>query len=88
MFYELLSMPESNLIAAGLEVEDGRISAKTTIKSGVYLFPPLPEQERIAAYLDASCAAIDAAVAAKRGQLETLDALRKTTITASGARWG
>ena len=34
--------------------------------------PPLPEQQRIAAYLDASCAAIDAAVAAKRRQLETL----------------
>ena len=29
--------------------------------------PPLPEQLRIAAYLDASCAAIDVAVAAKRG---------------------
>jgi type I restriction enzyme S subunit len=43
-------------------------------------FPPLVEQERIAAYLDASCAAIDAAVAAKRRQLETLDALRKYTI--------
>ena len=42
--------------------------------------PSLPEQERIVAYLDASCAAIDAAVAAKRRQLETLDALRKTTI--------
>lgn len=42
--------------------------------------PPLPEQRRIAAYLDASCAAIDAAVADKRRQLETLDALRKTTI--------
>ena len=41
-------------------------------------FPPLPEQQRIAAYLDASCAAIDAAVAAKRRQLETLDALRKS----------
>ena len=39
-----------------------------------------PEQQRIAAYLDASCAAIDAAVAAKRRQLETLDALRKSTI--------
>ena len=39
-------------------------------------FPPLPEQQRIAAYLDASCAAIDAAVAAKRRQLDTLDNLR------------
>jgi restriction endonuclease S subunit len=43
--------------------------------------PLMPEQQRIAAYLDASCAAIDAAVVAKRRQLETLDALRKETIT-------
>lgn len=42
--------------------------------------PPLPEQQRIAAFLDASCMAIDAAVAAKRGQLEILDALRKAVI--------
>ena len=42
--------------------------------------PPLLEQQRIAAYLDGSCAAIDAAVAAKRRQLETLDALRKSII--------
>lgn len=44
------------------------------------LLPPIHEQERIARYLDESCAAIDAAVAAKRHQLETLDALRKTSI--------
>ena len=43
--------------------------------------PPLPEQERIAAYLDASCAVIDAAVAAKRRQLEILDALRKSAAS-------
>ena len=42
--------------------------------------PPFTEQQRIAAYLDASCAAIDAAVAAKRRQLETLDALRLSII--------
>ncbi|MDP3513728.1 MAG: restriction endonuclease subunit S [Sulfuritalea sp.] len=42
--------------------------------------PPVPEQQRIAAYLDAGCAAIDAAVAAKRRQLETLDALRKSIV--------
>ncbi|MBC7854994.1 MAG: restriction endonuclease subunit S [Pirellulaceae bacterium] len=42
--------------------------------------PPLPEQQRIAAYLDASCAAIDAAVAAKRRQLETLDELGDAVI--------
>lgn len=43
-------------------------------------YPPLPEQQRIAAYLDASCAAIDTAASAKRLQLETLDALRKSII--------
>ena len=41
---------------------------------------PSAEQRRIAAYLDASCAAIDAAMAAKRRQLETLVALRTTLI--------
>jgi type I restriction enzyme S subunit len=41
-------------------------------------FPSLPEQQRIAAYLDASCVAIDAAVAAKRRQLDTLDTLRES----------
>ena len=42
--------------------------------------PPLTEQKRIAAYLDASCAAIDRAVETKQKQLETLDALRKSII--------
>ena len=36
-------------------------------------FPPLPEQRRIAGYLDDKCVAIDKAVAAKRKQLEALD---------------
>jgi len=44
------------------------------------VFPTITEQQRIAAYLDASCAAIDGAVAAKRRQLETLDALRESII--------
>lgn len=42
--------------------------------------PQLPEQQRIAVYLDASCAAIDGAIAAKRSQLDTLDGLRKSII--------
>jgi type I restriction enzyme S subunit len=40
----------------------------------------MPEQGRIAAYLDASCAAIDAAVAAKRRQLQTLDAITRVGL--------
>ncbi len=42
------------------------------------LQPPREEQERIAAYLDASCAAIDAAVTTKRPQIETLDGCERT----------
>jgi type I restriction enzyme S subunit len=43
-------------------------------------FPGRDEQQRIAAFLDASCAAIDAALIAKRLQLDTLDALGKSII--------
>lgn len=56
-----------------------RVSSRFLKDTRLFL-PPLPEQHRIAAYLDASCAAIDAAVSAKRSQLETLDALRKSII--------
>jgi len=56
-----------------------RVSSRFLKDTRLFL-PPLVEQQRIAAYLDASCAAVDAAVAAKRRQLETLDTLRKTTI--------
>lgn len=52
----------------------------TSIGAGVLVLPALSKQERIAAYLDTSCEAIDAAVAAKRRQLETLGALRKSII--------
>ena len=48
--------------------------------------PPMPEQQRITGYLDASCAAIDAAVAAKRCQLETLDAVRESIIETTVTR--
>jgi type I restriction enzyme S subunit len=54
--------------------------ASLFVKDTRLFLPPFPEQERIAAYLDASCAALDAAVAAKRHQLDTLDALVETTI--------
>jgi type I restriction enzyme S subunit len=55
------------------------LSAKS-IGVGIFALPLLPEQQLIVAYLDASCATIDAAVAAKRLQLETFDVLRKSII--------
>jgi len=47
------------------------------------IFIPIPsnsEQQRIATYLDKTCAAIDKAIEAKQKQLEILDALRKSII--------
>ena len=58
-----------------------RVSSRFLKDTRLFL-PPLPEQRRIAAYLDACCTAIDAAVAAKSQQLETLDALRKSVAQA------
>jgi len=68
----------SKMLAYGAKMP--RVNWPTQIALFNLPLPPPPEQKRIAAYLDASCAAIDAAVAAKRRQLETLDALRKSTI--------
>jgi type I restriction enzyme S subunit len=56
-----------------------RVSSRF-LKDTRFFLPLLPEQERIAAYLDASCESIDAAVAAKRRQIETLDKLVLSTI--------
>jgi len=48
--------------------------------------PPLPEQQLIAAYLDASCTAIDAAVVTKRRQLQSLDTIRESIIETAVTR--
>lgn len=56
-----------------------RVSSRFLKDTRIFL-PSLAEQKRIAAYLDESCAAIDAAVAAKRRQIETLDGVRKHVI--------
>jgi type I restriction enzyme S subunit len=80
LYYWLYNLKHAGFIDA--------IVARTTIghltaeKLEGIPWPDVPslEQKRIATYLDASCAAIDAAVAAKRRQLETLDALVLSTI--------
>jgi restriction endonuclease S subunit len=76
MFYTLRSL-RPDLIAEALGGGQQNIGQET-IKQIYVIFPPLPEQQRIAAYLDASCAAIDVAVAAKHRQIETLDEIRKS----------
>jgi len=81
LFYCLASswlVERCNMLAYGAKMP--RVNWPTQLAQFNLPIPPLPEQQRIAAYLDASCAAVDAAVAAKRSQLDTLDALRKSII--------
>src|SRR3990172_11494664 len=56
-----------------------RVSSRFINYTRIFL-PVLTEQRLIAAYLDKTCAAIDAAIEAKGRQLELLDALRKSII--------
>ncbi|MCG3113220.1 MAG: restriction endonuclease subunit S [Candidatus Manganitrophus sp. SB1] len=82
LFYCLASrwfIERCNALAYGAKMP--RVSWPTQLAQFNVPLPPLPEQERIVTFLDASCAAIDAAVTAKRRQLEPLDALRNATIT-------
>lgn len=69
---------KSSALAYGAKMP--RINWATQLGQFSVPLPPPTEQERIANYLDASCAAIDAAVAAKRSQLDTLGSLRKSII--------
>ena len=73
-----------NALAYGAKMP--RVSWPTQLSQFNLPLPPLTEQERIAAYLDASCTAIDAAVAAKRRQLETLDVVRESVIETAVTR--
>ena len=81
LFYCLASpwfIERCNLLAYGAKMP--RVNWPTQLAQFNLPLPPLPEQQRIATYLDASCAAIDAAVSAKRRQLDTLEALRMSII--------
>ncbi|MDP2605616.1 MAG: restriction endonuclease subunit S [Deltaproteobacteria bacterium] len=81
LFYCLASswfIERCNMLAYGAKMP--RVNWPTQLAQFNLPLPPLPEQQRIAEYLDASCAAIDAAAAAKRRQLETLDAVRDCVI--------
>lgn len=57
-----------------------RVSWEKQLSQFEIPLPPVLEQRLIAAYLDASCAAIDAAVTAKQDQLEVLNHLYKSIL--------
>ena len=101
--YGLLSkyVLEDQILLLTLRAAQPHLNAEE-LGSVVFAMPPtLQDQQLIATYLDASCAAIDAAVAAKRQQIEILAELRHSSIyravtkglddfaatTASGIDW-
>jgi len=53
----------------------------SVLKNFVILVPPLPTQTSIATYLDAKCSEIDGLIADINKQIETLNELKKSTIT-------
>jgi type I restriction enzyme S subunit len=67
-----------NMLAYGTKMP--RVNWPTQLSQFNLPLPPLSEQKRIAEYLDSSCAVLDVAISAKRHQLESLDALRKSII--------
>lgn len=73
-----------NALAYGAKMP--RISWEKQLSQFYAPLPPRPEQQRIADYLDASCAAIDAAVAAKRRQIETLTLVRESIVEGAVTR--
>ena len=81
LFYCIASpwfIERSNMLAYGAKMP--RVNWPTQLALFNLPIPPLSEQERIAAYLDASCAFLDAAMAAKRRQLEILESLSQTIV--------
>ena len=51
-----------------------------TLEKAKICFPPLPEQQQIADYLDRKCAEIDELVAVKQQKIETLKEYKKSLI--------
>ena len=82
LFYCMASswfIERCNMLAYGAKMP--RVNWPTQLAQFNLPISPLSEQQRITAYLDASCKAIDAAVDAKRRQIETLNAINKAIIT-------
>lgn len=73
-------LPEYMRISTGLRVGQWDLSFDD-FKNIPFLVPPLAEQERIAAFLDAECAEIDAVLEKTRASIEEYKKLKQAVIT-------
>ena len=73
-------LPEYMRLSTGLRVGQWDLSFDD-FKNIPFLAPPLAEQERIAAFLDAECAEIDAVLEKTRASIEEYKKLKQAVIT-------
>ena len=73
-------LPEYMRLSTGLRVGQWDLSFDD-FKNIPFLIPPLAEQERIAAFLDAECAEIDAVLEKTRASIEEYKKLKQAVIT-------
>ena len=73
-------LPEYMRLSTGLRVGQWDLSFDD-FKNIPFLVPPLAEQERIAAFLDAECTEIDAVLEKTRASIEEYKKLKQTVIT-------
>lgn len=81
LFYTVASpqfIDRCNMLAYGAKMP--RVNWPTQLAQFNIPLPPRHDQKRIAAFLDASCTALDTATTAKRRQIEALEALRQSSI--------
>lgn len=66
-------------LSGGMRVGQWDLSS-ADLENTIVLIPPIDEQKAIAAYLDEKCAEIDGCIAAKKEQISTLEAYKKSVI--------
>ncbi len=66
---------------AEINIYNARILNQDRINNAFIVFPPLPEQSRIAAFLDRHCAEIDHVIAATQHTIEEYKKLKQSIIT-------
>ena len=71
--------PEYLRLSTGLRVGQWDLGIDDFMKIPIIL-PPLPDQQRIATYLDTKCSEIDSLIALKRQKIESLNAYKKSVI--------
>ena len=63
-----------------------KILSFSELKNKPIIVPPLAEQERIAAFLDAECAEVDAVLEKTRASIDEYKKLKQTVITQAGTK--